>query len=131
MTGSSSVILLLAAAAMATACGSDVVTQPQDVRFPDSNVSYRGQVQPFLAVTCATGGCHGEINPAGGIRLGSYGPLFIDRPNLVVVGKPDESLVIQVLEGIMPHPVGNLVGRVSENHRRGMRRWILEGALNN
>jgi hypothetical protein len=131
MTSTLSVVLIAAAAFASASCGSDMITQPQDVTFPDTNVSYRGQVQPFLTVTCATGGCHSDIAPAGGIRLGSYSPLFIDRPNLVVVGRPDESLVMQVLTGVMPHLVGNLPGRVSANHRQGMRQWILEGARNN
>ncbi|HLP27973.1 MAG TPA: c-type cytochrome domain-containing protein [Candidatus Didemnitutus sp.] len=112
-------------------CNGATVTQPQDVVFPDSNVRFRGQVLPFLTVTCANGGCHNEISAAGGIRLTSYTALISDRPNLVVPGRPDESTVIQVLEGKLGHPVGDLPQRVSSAQVQGMRRWVTEGALNN
>ncbi len=112
-------------------CSNNTITQPQDVVFPDTNVRFRGHVQPFLAVTCATGGCHADINAAGGIRLTSYSNIMFDRPNLVVPEKPDESFLIQILNGTFVHAAGNLAGRVSSNHVRGMRQWIIEGAKNN
>lgn len=112
-------------------CNGATVTQPQDVVFPDSNVRFRGQVLPFLTVTCANGGCHNDINAAGGIRLTSYSALISDRPNLIVPGRPEESTVIQVLEGKLGHPVGDLPQRVSSAQVQGMRQWVKEGALNN
>jgi len=122
---------LLSCSVIFSACNGVTVTDPQDVVFPDSNIRFRGQVQPFLAVTCATGGCHGDLNPTGGIRLTTYSNVMFDRPNLIVVGKPDESTVIQVLEGKRGHPIGNIQQRVTSGHVRGMRLWVIEGALNN
>jgi hypothetical protein len=52
------------------------------------------------------------------------------RTTRVVAGYPDESLVIQVLERIIPHPDA-VLNSVNANHRAGMRQWVLEGALNN
>ena len=127
------VISLFAAAftLMATGCGDNMVTQPADVVFPDTNVSFRAHVQPFLAVSCGVGGCHADVNPAGRIRLTSYSTLMFDRANLIVPGKPEESLVIQVLNGVFDHPWGLIQERINANHKRGIAQWVIEGALNN
>lgn len=123
--------LLVCAALLMPACDGSTITEPQDVVFPDSNVSFRGQVLPFMAVSCGVGGCHGDVAPAAGISLTSYSTLMFGRPNLVVPGKPDESLIIQVLDGRLVHPWGNLQTLVSAAQVKGMRKWISEGALNN
>ena len=125
------VVLTLCAVALLCACSSNVITNPQDVVFPDSNVRFRGHVQPFLTVTCANGGCHSDITAAAGIRLTSYSSIMFDRPNLIVPNRPSESVIIQVLEGVLPHPFGGLDQRITSNHVVGMRRWVAEGALNN
>ncbi|MBK9182864.1 MAG: hypothetical protein IPM83_07035 [Ignavibacteria bacterium] len=57
--------------------------------------------------------------------------MISDRPNLIVPGRPEESTVIQVLEGKLGHPVGELPQRVSSAQVQGMRQWVKEGALNN
>lgn len=118
-------------ALLLVSCGENMITQPGDVIFPDTNVSFRAHVQPFLAVSCGVGGCHADVNPAGRIRLTSYTTLMFDRANLIVPNRPDESLIIQVLDGVFAHPWGLLQERINANHRRGMRQWVLEGALNN
>jgi len=125
------VMLLLLAVPVLCACSGTTITQPQDVVFPDSNVRFRGHVLPFLTVTCANGGCHSDITAAAGIRLTSYSSIMFDRPNLIVPSRPNESVIIQILEGVLPHPFGNLQQRVTANHVRGMRQWVTEGALNN
>lgn len=114
-----------------SACGDNVVTNPSDIIFPDTNVSFRAHVLPFIALSCGIGGCHADINPAAGIRLTSYSTLMFDRANLIVPGKPDESLVVQILNGTFAHPWGFLQERISANHRRGIIQWVREGALNN
>ncbi|MBU3699477.1 MAG: hypothetical protein FGM33_05620 [Candidatus Kapabacteria bacterium] len=114
-----------------SACGDNIVTNPNDIIFPDTNVSFRAHVLPFIALSCGIGGCHADVNPAAGIRLTSYSTLMFDRGNLIVPGKPDESLVIQVLNGTFSHPWGFLQERVTTNHRLGMIQWVREGALNN
>jgi len=106
------------------------ITDPSQVVFPDTAVSFRRTVEPFMAVTCAFSQCHGDVNPAGGIRLNDYTGILFSRGNLAVPGKPDESLIIQVMDKRIAHGVGTL-DRVTPNHYAGMRRWIFEGALNN
>lgn len=114
-----------------TACsGQPMLTSPEQIVFPDSAVSYRNHVQPFLTLTCAFAACHGDVNPAGGVRLTTYFTLFSDRANLLVPGAPDESLIIQVLDRRIPHSL-DVLRPVNSNHIAGMRRWITEGALNN
>jgi hypothetical protein len=129
--GSIIVVFTLLALATMAACSSSTITQPQDVVFPDSNVRFRGQVLPFLTVTCANGGCHSDITAAAGIRLTSYSSIMFDRPNLIVPSRPNESVIIQILEGVLTHPFGNLQQNITANHVRGMRQWVAEGALNN
>lgn len=106
------------------------ITQPQDVNFPDSNVSYIRHMQPFLSLSCATGGCHDKSEPAGGIDLTDYSGLHFSRPNLVVSYKPDESLIMQSIDQTITHRF-DIMSRVTANQRLGVRRWILEGALLN
>lgn len=102
---------------------------PPAVVFPDSGVSFRRHVQPFLRQSCALIGCHSSESRAGGVALEEYGQLW-ERPGLIVPGQPDASLVQQILEARLPHQPDPL--RLStENQRRGMRRWIAEGAQNN
>jgi len=106
------------------------LTQPQDVNFPDSNVSYVRHMQPFLGLSCATGGCHDNSNPPGGIDLTDYTGLMFSHPSLVVSKEPDQSLLIQSIEQRIIHPY-DIMSRVTDNQRRGVRRWVLEGALQN
>lgn len=125
------VMLLPLAVLLLCACSGTTITQPEDVVFPDTNVRFRGHVLPFLTVTCANGGCHSDVTAAAGIRLTSYSTIMFDRPNLIVPSRPNESVIIQILEGVLPHPFGNLQQRVTANHVRGMRQWVAAGALNN
>lgn len=106
------------------------VTQPQDITFPDSNVSYVRHMQPFLSLSCANGGCHDKTSPAGGVDLTDYSGLLFGRGNLVVPNEPDQSLLIQSIEQRIAHPY-DIMSRVTDNQRRGVRQWILEGALHN
>jgi hypothetical protein len=131
MAGFTQSVVLSVVTFMATACsGQPMLTSPEQIVFPDSAVSYRNHVQPFLTLTCAFAACHGDVNPAGGVRLTTYFTLFSDRANLLVPGAPDESLIIQVLDRRIPHSL-DVLRPVNSNHIAGMRRWITEGALNN
>jgi hypothetical protein len=119
-------VLLAVVAAFACTTGIG----PNDaVVFPDANIRFSAHVQPFLITSCGFSGCHGESNPAGSIRLTQYSYLFFDKPNLVVPAAPDESTLVQALEGSLPHPLG--LERVTSNQIMGIRRWVAEGAKNN
>lgn len=109
-------------------CSQSAVTNSNAIVFPDSLVSYRNHVQPFFNLRC--GQCHSDSYAAGGIRLTQYSYLLFDRPNLIVPGKPDESLVNQVLERLIAHQAGQIES-IPSNQIIGMRTWVAEGALNN
>ncbi|MFM8438088.1 MAG: hypothetical protein ACKOAX_06400 [Candidatus Kapaibacterium sp.] len=109
-----------------TGCMSGTgITQPQDVVFPDSNVRYLQHVQPLLQLGCAFNGCHAA---GSRIPLDSYIALF-QTPGLVIPGKPESSMLVQVITGVLPHTYP-LVS-ITENHRRGIATWVREGANNN
>lgn len=123
-----SAVMVFLLGVMLAGCPSDTATNPQEIVFPDENVSYRNHVAPFLALAC--GQCHSSTTAAGGVILTDYSSLFFSRPNLVVPNAPDESLLNQVLELIIAHPIGN-VQTLPQNQVVGMRVWVEEGALNN
>ena len=115
---------------LSTACTSNATTtDPNSIVFPDTLVRYQNHVDPFLTLRCG-GPCHAGPDPAGGIDLTQYNNLFFDRPNLVVSGKPDESLLCQVLERVIGHAPGQLE-TIPSNQVQGVRQWVLEGAQNN
>lgn len=109
-------------------CSQSTVTNSSEIVFPDSLVSYKQHVQPFLNIRC--GQCHSDSYAAGGVRLTQYSYLLFDKPNLIVPGKPNESLVNQVLEQFILHQAGQ-IGAIPSNQVVGMRTWVGEGAKNN
>ncbi len=123
--GTAALLIAVAPSFFAGCMSGTGITQPQDVIFPDSNVRYQQHVQPLLQLGCAFNGCH-----AAGARipLDSYFALY-QTPGLVIPGKPESSMLVQVITGTLPHTYP-LVS-ITENHRRGMATWVREGAKNN
>ena len=119
--------LLLAGSLLS--CGDDILTDPKQVVFPDTNVSYQQHVQPFFNLTCTYSGCHSSDSRAGNLALTTYME-FIDSPGLIIEGDPESSVLVQVLEGRLPHSV-SFQERITQNHKDGIRQWIKEGAQNN
>lgn len=120
-------VLLLAAAV--NSCGNSLASNPQDIVFPDSAVSYSKQVRPFLGLACAYSGCHGDDLPAAGIRLTSYSS-FYESPGLILAGKPDQSRLILIIEEKLPHSY-SFQDRIYASRKRGMKTWVTEGAKDN
>lgn len=98
--------------------------------FPEKNVSYMHQVEPFMKYNCAYLGCHGINSP--GEELSDYNYL-LSATSYIIPGNPDASLVIQILERRLPHPANYPVyfANITTNQIQGMRVWIAEGASNN
>lgn len=108
-------------------CDDNAISSPDQVIFPDSNVSYGRHVAPFLAVGCNMSGCHDAKRTENRlIALTSWA----DVRDIKVVNQPGDtnSALVQVLYGKVFHPLLNNVG---ENQRRGIKQWVLEGAQNN
>ncbi len=108
-----------------------------NIVFPEEGkgeVSFFSHVQPLLKVKCATANCHSAEYAAGQRILTEYTFLFTGKNlGLIILGKPDESLLIQVMDGRNPH-LDNIrlgTGIITQNQLQGMRRWILDGAPNN
>jgi len=99
--------------------------------FPSSGVSYSQQVQPLF-----NQGCGGQNNACHGPgTLGNLQYAFDDyidathRPDIIVRGAPDQSLLNLTIEGKTPPkmpPAGSPA--LTQNQITGMRVWVTEGA---
>jgi hypothetical protein len=100
-----------------------------DIVFPDSNVSYLAHVQPYMTLRCSTYGCHDDATQAGGLSLTTYMNMTA-RPGIVVPRDSKSSLLMQRIDGRLPHPP-NAPILINQNQLNGIRRWIDEGAKYN
>ena len=100
-----------------------------DLVFPDSNVSFTAHVQPFLTLRCASYGCHDDGSRAGDLSLTSYINMTA-RPGIVVPRDSKSSLLMQRIDGRLPHPP-NVPILIDQNQLNGIKRWIDEGAKYN
>jgi hypothetical protein len=110
-------------------CSDNIITSPDQIIFPQENVSYQQQVRPLLELTCAFSNCHDSETAAAGVDVTSYFQLT-SRAGLIISGRPDNSLLIQILEGKQGHLL-TFQNRITDAQKRGVRKWVLEGALNN
>lgn len=122
-------IFIAGVVVMTASCDSNSITNPSQVVFPDSNVSYQAHVLPLLSLSCAYVGCHNDESAAGNLRLTSYSGMF-QHAGLIIPTKPDNSVLIQTIEGTLPHRA-TYYQVLNENQKKGMRVWVLEGARNN
>jgi len=122
-------MFIIVVAIIMQSCNSKALTNLDDIVFPEKNVSYLHQVEPFLRFTCAFVGCHG-YTAAGSIILNDYFEIM-KVPGLVIPGNPDQSTLIQVLEDKLPHFTYFERSKITSNHISGMRTWVAEGAKNN
>lgn len=110
-------------------CGGNTITDPSEVVFPDSNISYKSHVLPLLSLSCAYIGCHNDESAAGNLRLTYYVAMF-QHAGLIIPFKPDNSVLIQTIEGTLPHKA-TYRQDFNANQKKGMRQWVLEGAKDN
>ncbi|MCS6809062.1 MAG: hypothetical protein RML40_10190 [Bacteroidota bacterium] len=112
-------------------CGR-VITDPAEIVIPSSNVSFERHVLPLFSLACNTTGCHNAHTRAGGVALTSYFDVVFATPGLVVAGKPEQSILMRVIDFTsrtrIPHRE-SFQSRITQNHIDGVRTWILEGAL--
>lgn len=115
-----------------TSCNnSNIITSPEQVVFPASNVTFSNHVRPFLTVTCSMAGCHHARSQAGGIVLETYFDVVFTTPGLVVIGDPSLSRLAQIVDVTgrvrTNHPI-SFQARITQNHIDGIKTWIREGA---
>lgn len=124
---------VLAAALLLLSCNDDA-SGPGDnsgeIVFPESDVSYGEHVQPLFDRRCAFSGCHDSGTRAGDLSLESYTDATA-RPGIIVPGNPDASVLVQTIEGTLPHMPPLNSPTLTDNQITGIRQWILEGAENN
>ncbi len=112
-------------------CDSNMIDGSSDVVFPDSLVSFQGHVYPFIKETCSYQGCHSDETQAGGRRITDYFSYFeTSNLGLIIPYKPDNSLLVQKIEGTSPH-LTYVYWKINDNQKKGIRTWIAEGARNN
>lgn len=123
-------VFLVSALLLGLAACDDSGTRPGDeIVFPDKDVSYMAHVQPFFNFRCANYGCHEDQTRAGNLSLTSY-VAMTERPGIVIPGDPASSLLLQKIDGRLPHPI-NVPIIINQNQLTGIRTWIAEGAKNN
>ncbi len=114
------------------ACSSDPAPPPDDGGGNGGNggptVSFALDIQPILTQDCTI--CHGG---AGGLSVDTYAGLMAGGTSgaAVVAGDPDQSLLIQRLEGTVPPTMPLNAPPLTTPEIDRIKQWILEGALNN
>jgi hypothetical protein len=121
-------ILLVAIIITLFACDSGPLT-PQDIVFPQKDISYNKHLQPMFDLSCCNSGCHGD-SKAGGVNLTSYINLF-QTAGLVSPGDSINSTLSQIMSEKLPHSYILIRDITTLNQRQGVTLWIKEGARNN
>ena len=94
----------------------------------DTPVSYHSQIVPILKRSCQ--GCHHPGDPNGGLIVTTYTDLKqggMAGDMTIIPGKPDDSLLIELISGDEPAMPQNMEPLSAEEVEL-LRRWILEGA---
>src|SRR5579883_1354710 len=88
---------------------------------------FREQVAPVLEKRCLH--CHGAETHKGGLSLSSRAGLLRGGESgpAVVPGKPDESLLLDMVEGDAPEMLQK-DRPLSKEQVAGLRRWVEQGA---
>src|SRR5262245_60519227 len=109
-----------------TLCAAFVLTAPAAAQ---EAPSFRKHVQPFFARYCVE--CHPAEAPDGGLSLHSYKGLLAgaDRGSVFKPGKPDESLLVLVVEGKKGSRMPPRRARQPKKDEIAMlRAWVAAGA---
>jgi hypothetical protein len=112
---------LAVAAATGIQCSDSSGPTGSNIVFPPNNVSFGAHVQPLF----------NDNQPAAGLRLTSYDNLVFNPLQVVIQGKPDESILVLRIEGRLGSRMPLNRPALTQNQINGVRTWIAEGALNN
>ena len=107
--------------------GCSGISNPNDIVFPVSNVSYHAQVAPYFSLACSESGCHDQATSNNDeLDLTSW-VLMKSVPGVIVAGDTTCHLVL-VMYGREAH-AGVIVA--NDNQRQGIKQWVIEGARDN
>jgi uncharacterized membrane protein len=107
----------------------DTQTNPSEIVFPNSNVSFTKHVGPLFQQRCTGSLCHGGSAPAYQLNLEypSYTALMT-RGGLVIPGDAIHSVLFQSIEGSPPSMPPPKSPQLTQNQITGVKIWIEEGA---
>jgi WD40 repeat protein len=90
-------------------------------------VSYKKQIAPVFAASCNA--CHGGKMPQSGLTTAAYAGLMKGgtRGKSIIPGKPDESLLVQYIDG-HKQPRMPIGGALKSEEIARIKKWIAEGA---
>jgi hypothetical protein len=119
--------------------GSETARVPVVVRGLNTPqpVSFQYDIIPiFTKARCNSGGCHGKAEGQNGFKLSIFGfdteadykALFAEgRGRRLMLGDPDQSLLLRKSAADMPHGGGRKIEKGSDRYAL-LRRWVAEGA---
>ena len=95
-----------------------------------TGISYSKQIQPVIKSRCQP--CHYPADKKGGLDVSSHAALLKGgkRPNHIVPGDPDKSLMIKEIIGKDP-PMPKNANPLPQEQIDLIMKWIKEGARNN
>ena len=107
----------------------DTLNQIDDSFIPEENISFNDHLLPVFLAKCNNAGCHNSEYRAGGISLSTCAEAT-ENPLVVFPHEPNNSSLVWAIENQsgasqMP-PLG--YQPLTENQRRGIKKWIEEGA---
>ena len=108
-------------------CSNQDITSANSIVFPATNVSFKAHVEPLFAVSCNVTGCHDMSRISNNnVDLSSW----IGTRSTNVVNQPGDTNcgLIQVIYSRAIHAG---VTNLNENHRQGLKQWVIEGAKDN
>lgn len=108
-----------------------VGNSPSNIVFPVRDVSYGAHVQPLFNQTCTFAGCHDDGAPSNRVKLTTYGHTRYDFDGVVIPGEPENSRLVQRIEGRIGQRMPLNLSPLNQNQIDGIRTWIVEGARNN
>ena len=108
-------------------CSSSDITSANDIVFPSTHISFKAQVEPLFAVSCNVVGCH-DVARSGNNSVDLTSWIGTRATN--VVNQPGDTTcgLLQVVFAREPH-LGSI--NVNNNHRQGLKQWVIEGAQDN
>jgi hypothetical protein len=106
-------------------CSGSDITSPKDIVFPATHVSFKAHVEPLFAIACNS--CHSPGN--NGTDLTSW--IGVRAINVVNQPGPADT-ACGLLQVVFGHEFHNgPVDQLNDNHRQGLKQWVIEGAQNN
>jgi hypothetical protein len=104
-------------------CSGSDITSPNDIVFPATNVSFKGQVEPLFSLACNS--CHSS---GSSTDLTSW--IGVRAINVVNQPGPADTAcgLLQVIYGREFHAGGVNIDAI---RKQGLKQWVIEGAQDN